>query len=93
MGELIDEMEATGYVRRVPDPSDRRAKLVVPTRRALARQAVARELMTEIEAVYLDHLGPTGYQSLRRRLAELIALTGSGSEVAQPPNYGSVMAR
>jgi DNA-binding MarR family transcriptional regulator len=85
MGELIDEMEAIGYVRRVPDPSDRRAKLVVPTDRALARQVVARELMTEIEAVYLDHLGPSAYLSLRRRLTELIALTGSGSEVAQPP--------
>jgi DNA-binding MarR family transcriptional regulator len=85
MGELIDELEALGYVRRAPDPSDRRAKLVVPTRRALARQAVAGELMEEIEQVYLDHLGPTGYKSLRRRLAELVTLTGSGSEIAQPP--------
>src|SRR5712691_8835254 len=31
MGELVDDLEHLGYVRRVPDPSDRRAKLIVPT--------------------------------------------------------------
>ena len=89
MGELVDELEALGYVRREPDPSDRRAKLVVPTDRALTRQVVARELMGEIENVYLQHLGPVAYKSLRRRLTELVAMTGSGSEIAQPPSPGA----
>jgi len=31
MGELVDDLERLGYVRRVPDPGDRRAKLIVPT--------------------------------------------------------------
>jgi len=86
MGELIDELETAGFVRRAPDPTDRRAKLVVPTERALARQAVARQVMREIEEVYLGRLGPRAYKSFRRRLADLVALTGSGWEVAQPPH-------
>ena len=31
MGELVAHLEAHGYVERVPDPSDGRAKLVRPT--------------------------------------------------------------
>src|SRR5215472_15831262 len=33
IGTMIDELEALGYVHRVPDPADRRAKLVCPTDR------------------------------------------------------------
>src|SRR5436190_1632860 len=36
MGELVDELEAAGYVQRVPDPDDRRAKLIRPTKKTLA---------------------------------------------------------
>jgi DNA-binding MarR family transcriptional regulator len=38
---LVDDLEAQGIVRRRPHPTDRRAKLVEPTRRgkALARRA------------------------------------------------------
>src|SRR4029453_4258713 len=35
MAELVHHLEAHGYVQRVPDPTDRRAKLVLPTPRGL----------------------------------------------------------
>jgi DNA-binding MarR family transcriptional regulator len=40
---LVDDLEAQGYVRRQPHPTDRRAKLVEATRKgkALARRADA----------------------------------------------------
>ena len=88
MGELIDELEAAGYVERIADPDDRRAKLIKPTRKTLARQRLAREVNAEIEATYLARLGETRYRQLRRTLAELVELTGSGEEVAQPPRRG-----
>src|SRR5438876_325569 len=50
MGELIDELETAGYVRRVPDPVDRRAKLIKPTAKTLSRQKLAREVNERIEA-------------------------------------------
>src|SRR5919107_3574729 len=33
IGEHVDELERLGYVERVPDPGDRRAKLIRPTAR------------------------------------------------------------
>ncbi|SDD29660.1 MarR family winged helix-turn-helix transcriptional regulator [Actinokineospora iranica] len=33
MGELVDDLEGWGFLRRVPDPVDRRAKLIVFTER------------------------------------------------------------
>src|SRR3954454_14305021 len=34
MCELVDDLERLGYVRRAPDPSDRRAKLIQFTERS-----------------------------------------------------------
>ena len=85
MGELIDELETLGYVTRVPDPDDRRAKLIKPTAKTLRRQRLARQVNAEIEAAYEEHLGSAEYRRLRRALARLVAVTGSGAEVSQPP--------
>jgi DNA-binding MarR family transcriptional regulator len=85
MGELIDELEVAGYVERIPDPEDRRAKLIKPTARTLARQRLAKRVNAAIENEYRTHLGDKRYAELRRALADLVTLTGSGAEVAQPP--------
>ena len=85
MGELIDELEELGYVERVPDPEDRRAKLIKPTAKTLKRQRLAREVNDEIEAAYLERLGEARYRQLRRALADLVELTATVAEVVQPP--------
>jgi DNA-binding MarR family transcriptional regulator len=84
MGELVDELENKGYVQRVADPTDRRAKLVMPTAKTLARQRVVSEVVAGIEAEYCGLLGAAHYQVLRQALQTLVQATGSGSEVAQP---------
>ena len=86
MGELIDELEAAGYVERIPDPEDRRAKLIKPTRKTLARQQLARQVNAEIESTYVELLGERRYHELRRTLTELVALMGTGDEISQPPS-------
>jgi DNA-binding MarR family transcriptional regulator len=43
MAELVAHLERHGYVERVPDPQDRRAKLVRPTDRGRDVDAIARE--------------------------------------------------
>ena len=35
MGELVDELEAMQYLVRRPDPTDRRAKLIMLTRKGV----------------------------------------------------------
>lgn len=68
MGELIDELERLGYVRRSHDPSDRRAKLIVPTSAALAVTQTVHDFNRGLEHHYRELLGDQAYQSLRSSL-------------------------
>jgi MarR family transcriptional regulator, transcriptional regulator for hemolysin len=49
MTEMLARMERAGIVRRAPNPDDRRAVVVSLTRRAHARFAKAREVLTQGE--------------------------------------------
>lgn len=72
LAQIIDELEATGYVSRRPDPSDRRAKLVVYTERGLRSFRDSRRIIDEIESDYERRLGRSRYRELRKGLAELL---------------------
>lgn len=73
MGELVDELEQLGYVRREPDPADRRAKLVRLT--PLGEQTVASAVstITGIEERLDDLLGVDGHAALREMLGHILA--------------------
>jgi DNA-binding MarR family transcriptional regulator len=71
MAELVEHLERHGYVERVPDPEDRRAKLVRATARGEEVYAIAHEVVTEIEADWTRRLGKTKMRQLRRLLEEL----------------------
>jgi DNA-binding MarR family transcriptional regulator len=71
MGELVDELERLGYVRRIPDPDDRRAKLVLPTEAAKAVTDTVHRFNQALEADYRHRLGDRGYEALRAALLEL----------------------
>ena len=81
LGELVDELEAMGYVERVADPADGRAKLVVPTSTGQAAIRVAARVIEAIEARYAAELGDTGYRRLRKAL---LVLVPHGAEDIQP---------
>src|ERR1700742_1863836 len=44
-GELVDDLVGLGYVERIPDPADRRAKLICLTERGRDAQRVGYGLM------------------------------------------------
>ena len=73
MGELVDELEELGYVERRPDPTDRRAKLIVLTPRGHecidAGIATIQGLEERIDQI----LGPRGHAQLRRLLNALLS--------------------
>jgi DNA-binding MarR family transcriptional regulator len=73
MAQLVAHLEAHGYVERVPDPGDGRAKLVRATERGREVYAIARELMGEVEARLAERLGEAKLRRLRALLAELDA--------------------
>ena len=73
MAELVAHLERLGYVERVPDPSDRRARLVRATPRGQELYAIARDVVAEIEAEWTRRLGKAKMRQLRRLLEELNA--------------------
>lgn len=73
MAELVAHLERHGYVERVPDPRDRRAKLVRATARGRELYAIAREVVAEIERDWTARLGAAKMRQLKRLLAELNA--------------------
>ncbi|MFI0350882.1 MarR family winged helix-turn-helix transcriptional regulator [Actinomadura sp. 9N407] len=65
VGTIVDELVALGYVRREPDPRDRRAKLVVPTEHGLDEVAKARAILAAIERRHRDTLGAGPYAAFK----------------------------
>jgi DNA-binding MarR family transcriptional regulator len=68
---LVNELERLGYVERVPDPADGRAKLVRPTERGQDAVAEARRVAAEIEAEWTALLGEARMRRLRAALEDL----------------------
>ena len=73
MGELVDELEQLEYVVRHPDPTDRRAKLIVLTPKG--RDCIAAGIATidGIEQQLTERLGERGHRELRRLLTKVLA--------------------
>jgi DNA-binding MarR family transcriptional regulator len=68
MSALGAYREERGYVDRVPDPSDRRAKLVRPTAKGREVYAIVRDLVPEMEQRLVETVGATRMRQLRRDL-------------------------
>jgi DNA-binding MarR family transcriptional regulator len=77
---LVDDLENRGYVRRVPDSEDARAKVVRLTARGRRYVAEARRAVAAIEARARRELGDRRYESLRAALEELIEAGGTPVE-------------
>jgi DNA-binding MarR family transcriptional regulator len=73
MAQLVAHLEAHGYVERVADPGDGRAKLVRATDRGRQVFAIARELVAEVDARLVERLGEAKLRRLRALLQELDA--------------------
>ncbi|MGS0688650.1 MarR family winged helix-turn-helix transcriptional regulator [Nakamurella sp. GG22] len=74
-GFLVDQLEKSGYVERVPDPSDARARLIRVTTRGADAVAVGAEVIAEIEAEWTEHLGRKNVAHLRATLSALRDIT------------------
>ena len=69
---LVDDLEGRGYVRRVPDPEDGRAKVVRLTARGRRFVAEARRSLLALESRLRRQLGDRRYEQLRSSLETLI---------------------
>jgi len=68
---LVNDLERLGYVERVPDPADGRAKLVRMTDRGAEAQRVGTEIVRQIETDWSALLGEGEFAALRDHLQRL----------------------
>ena len=73
-GSLVDHMMACGYVERLPDPDDGRAKIVRLTERGWELDNAAREILSQIEQDWAEQVGDERMAQLKQTLKDLIAL-------------------
>ncbi len=78
VGEVTSDLEQRGYVERVPDPSDGRAKIIRLTERGRAAQALGVGLIDEIEQEWAERFGAERVTALREALE---AITGERSAI------------
>ena len=71
---LVDHMVTCGYVERLPDPNDGRAKIVRLTDRGWNLDNAAREILSQIEQEWAEQLGDERMAQLKQTLKDLIAL-------------------
>jgi DNA-binding MarR family transcriptional regulator len=73
VGEIVDDLVERGYVKRIPDPADRRAKLICLTERGEAAQAFGFRTFAEIEQRWAERYGGERVAALRETLEEIVA--------------------
>ena len=73
VGEVTNDLEQRGYVERVPDPSDGRAKIIRLTARGHEAQALGWGLIDEIEREWAERFGAERIAALRETLEAVTA--------------------
>lgn len=71
MGQLVDEMERLGYVERVPDPEDNRAKIARFTDKGFSLMADGVSIVESIKKEYANLIGKERVELLRATLDDL----------------------
>jgi DNA-binding MarR family transcriptional regulator len=79
VGRIIDELQTLGYVERLPEPGDRRAKRIVPTERGRDVIRVSDEIIGDIERRLSAQLGKAAFAGFKQTLSVV-------SESLRPPD-------
>jgi len=74
-GVLVDQLERLGYVRRIPDPADGRARLIVMEHRGRQAVEVAKATLDEILSEWKAYLGTRNFTLLQQILDQLREIT------------------
>ncbi|HYG96338.1 MAG TPA: MarR family transcriptional regulator [Solirubrobacterales bacterium] len=73
IGEIVDDLATRGYVKRIPDPNDRRAKLICLTERGEEAQDFGLRLFAKVEKEWGKRYGAEQIAALRELLEEIAA--------------------
>jgi DNA-binding MarR family transcriptional regulator len=75
VGEAVADLERLGYVERVPDPSDGRAKIIRLTEHGGQAAAAAEEIFADIERRFAAEVGDERLEAFRDTLRRIFLLT------------------
>lgn len=78
VSQLVGDLEAMGLLRRVPDPSDGRAKLVVFAEDGMATLMHGLRVLATVDAELEAALGERRHAALRKALTDVIAALEGG---------------
>jgi DNA-binding MarR family transcriptional regulator len=86
VGEVVDDLVQRGYAKRIPDPDDKRAKLICLTNRGETAQAHGRKLFAKVEKRWAERYGADRIAALRDLLEAIAAAEAPFAvpEIAQP---------
>ncbi len=73
--ELVNDLQNLGYLERHSHPSDRRAKLIYPTRRGRQALEDAGDRVAEIEKRWAELVGPAEFSDACMTLQHLLDAT------------------
>lgn len=74
-GVLVDQLARAGYVTRVPDPADARARLILRTARATGAIPVGVQVIDDVEQWWAAQIGADRMAQLRDALTRLGEIT------------------
>lgn len=77
---LLDELQASGLITRVPDPTDRRANAVNLTQAGWAVVGKVNEALTELRLAVFDKVGRKDIEAALRVFAAIDAAAGAVNE-------------
>jgi DNA-binding MarR family transcriptional regulator len=72
MAQAVDQLEASGYVERRPNPRDQRSRLVLLTDRGRSVPPVTHAAAQRVEERWAELNGPAEFDALRASLLRLL---------------------
>jgi DNA-binding MarR family transcriptional regulator len=81
MSELVGYLEQRDYVRRVPDPTDGRGRIVVYADRGTSAAEIATSFFADLEARWGALVGPDRLQDVKAALTEILRAAPSPGAV------------
>jgi DNA-binding MarR family transcriptional regulator len=84
MGELVAELVDAGWLERVPDPDDGRARLIRQTRRGRAELTRAHDELVLLTERWQQAVGPRTAAATLAALAELVRICDEHATPTRP---------
>ncbi|MEU4644267.1 MarR family winged helix-turn-helix transcriptional regulator [Micromonospora sp. NPDC023814] len=85
MSELVGYLEQRDYVRRVPDPTDGRGRVVVYADRGTRAAEVATRFFADLEARWGAVVGHDRLQDVTSALAQILNASPRGADTSRVP--------